>query len=81
MLITHEILEEKCRKAMGGKIPRDARERWGTFLKTRALRFCFDARWIVDNRIFQWCYENKDFVDISGNGDWFTIEILEPLDK
>lgn len=75
MLITHEELQAKCRKAMGNKIPIDARDRWAEFLRSRGTRFCFAARWIKDDRIFQWAYENREYVDMSGNGDWFVIEI------
>ena len=77
MLIDHDELQAKCRKTMGGKVPRDARDRWGTFLKTRGTSFCFAPHWIVDWRIIEWAAANKEQVDFHGNGDYWKIEILD----
>ena len=71
----HDILAEKCRKAMGGKIPIAARDRWAEFIRTRGTRFVFRYEWIVEPRFYIWIEENKDTLDIEDGTEWFGVFI------
>lgn len=76
--ITHEILRDKCRKAMGAKIPIAAKERWAIFIKEERTEFTFRWEWIRDPRFYQWIDANKDQLDIMDGEEWFGVYICEP---
>jgi len=80
-VITHEILRDKCRKAMGAKVPMAAKERWSIFNKEQRTEFTFRYEWIRDPRFFDWVYQNSGHgkpLDIKDGSEWFGVYICEP---
>tara|TARA_Y100000034_G_C6910601_1_gene424789 strand:+ start:2432 stop:2665 length:234 start_codon:yes stop_codon:yes gene_type:complete len=74
-LITHEVLKDKFLKAMGNKIPMDARERWASFIREKQTEFMFRYEWIKDRRFYDWVYHNTDQLDIKDGEEWFGVYI------
>ncbi len=73
-VFSHEELKDKLRKAMGGKIPFEARESWGQFVREERLYFKMRDEWIRDKRFFQWTYDNKNHVVIELHlGSWWIF--------
>jgi hypothetical protein len=77
-MITHEILRDKCRKAMGMKIPIAAKERWAIFIKEKRTEFIFRYEWIIDRRFYDWVHDNQQFLDIMDGTEWFGVYICHP---
>lgn len=73
----HDILADKLRKAMGGRIPIAAREKWGEFIRNRGTRFVVRYEWIQDPRFFQWVWDNQDTLDIEDGTEWFGVFIYD----
>ena len=71
----HDILADKIRKAMGGRPPIAAREKWADFIRTRGTRFVLRYEWIQDNRFFKWVWDNQDTLDIEDGTEWFGVYI------
>ena len=78
--MNHDILADKIRKAMGGKPPIAARDRWAEFIRTRGTRFVMRYEWIQDNRFYKWVWDNQDTLDIEDGTEWFGVYICEPSD-
>lgn len=78
--MNHEILADKIRKAMGGRPPVAAREKWAEFVRTRGTRFVMRYEWIQDNRFYKWVWDNQDTLDIEDGTEWFGVFIWEPQD-
>lgn len=73
--MNHDILQDKIRKAMGGKPPIQARDRWADFIRTRGTRFVLRYEWIRDRRFFKWVWDNQDTLDIEDGEEWFCVYI------
>ena len=73
--MNHDILQDKIRKAMGGKPPIAARDRWADFIRTRGTRFVLRYEWIRDRRFFKWVLDNQDTLDIEDGEEWFGVYI------
>lgn len=73
--MNHEILADKFRKAMGGRPPIEARDRWANFLRTHGTRFVVRYEWIQDRRFFKWVWDNQDTLDIEDGEEWFGVYI------
>lgn len=73
--MNHEILADKLRKAMGGRPPIPARDRWAEFLRNRATRIVVRYEWIQDNRFYKWVWDNQDTLDIEDGAEWFGVYI------
>jgi hypothetical protein len=73
--MNHQILQDKIRKAMGGKPPIQARDRWADFIRTRGTRFVLRYEWIRDRRFFKWVWDNQDTLDIEDGEEWFGVYI------
>lgn len=58
--MTHDELQEKLRKAMGGKIPPAARETWGLFLKSKGEEYFLRYEWIKVKGFYKWILECED---------------------
>jgi hypothetical protein len=58
--LKHEELQDKLRKAFGGKVPMDARDRWSKFIKGKELSFEIDYNWIKDKRFVRWAEDHPD---------------------
>lgn len=78
--MNHDILADKIRKAMGGRPPIAARDRWAEFVLTRGTRFVMRYEWIQDNRFYKWVWDNRDTLDIEDGTEWFGVFIWEPQD-
>lgn len=76
--MNHEILQDKIRKAMGGKPPIAARDRWADFIRSRGTRFVMRYEWIRDRRFFKWVWDNQDTLDIEDGEEWFGVYIWKP---
>lgn len=76
--ITHEILAEKFRKAMGNRIPIPARDSWADFIRSKGTRFCARYEWIQDNRFHSWVWSNRDELEIEDGTEAFAVSIYEP---
>ena len=72
--MTHEELEDKFRKAFGGKIPNSARDSWANFLRTKGLSFKFRYEWIKDQRIYKWATDHPE-IDIADGAE--TVEFFD----
>ena len=82
--VKHEELKDKCRKAFGGKIPIDAKERWANFVRSQALEFTFRYDWIRDPRFYDWVRANSGPgkpLDISDGQEWFGVYVHEDFIK
>lgn len=77
-MITHEILRDKCRKAMGAKVPFAAKERWAVFITEKRTEFTMNYDWIRDPRFFDWVNANKEFLEIKDGAEWFGVYICKP---
>ena len=76
--MNHDILQDKIRKAMGGKPPIAARDRWADFIRSRGTRFVMRYEWIRDRRFFKWVWDNQDTLDIEDGEEWFGVFIRKP---
>lgn len=72
--MTHEELRDKLKKAMGGKIPMDARPTWAEFLRSRATEFWINYDWVKNPAFWNWVNENPR-VD-GGLGGTFGTTIM-----
>lgn len=73
--MNHDILQDKIRKAMGGKPPIAARDRWADFIRSQGTRFVLRYEWIRDRRFFKWVWDNQDTLDIEDGEEWFGVYI------
>lgn len=79
--MNHEELRDKCRKAFGDRIPMQAKERWGIFLREKRTEFTFRYEWIRDPRFFDWVHANSGPdkpLDIRDGAEWLGVYICHP---
>lgn len=77
-MINHDILADKFRKAMGGRIPYAARDSWAEFIRTQGTRFWANYDWIRDGRFYDWVHLNIDVLEIEDGTEGFAVFIYEP---
>lgn len=69
----HAVLQEKLRKAFGGKVPLEARDSWAEFLKTRGTEIYVKYDWIKDNRLYDWLSSQVAWLDFGEGVAGITI--------
>lgn len=75
--MTHDELQEKLRKAMGGKIPMAARDSWAEFLRNRATEFWINYDWVKHPGFWQWLHEDPRVDGGLGGTFGTTVMIME----
>jgi len=75
--MNHEQLRDKCREAMGAKVPIAAQERWSLFNKEKRTEFKFRYEWIVNRNFYSWVYENIHCLEIMDGAEWFGVYIVD----
>jgi len=55
--VTHEEFADKIRKAFGGKVPPDARQNFGNFLRNKDKIIWLNYDWIRHGGFYRWVLE------------------------